>query len=568
MKYAYCLLIFLAATTLAPAQSNDSISVGIDFDRSNCTVRAIVGIDTNSVAFQFGEVREVDRQILLRDRVLISQDTLFVGNLVVNLAELVPAQVTSTRNQWKVVLSKDESGARTRRGSLRNRFAAFAPVIVGASDFVRGDVLVVGDEAMIEGEVNGNVVALFGEVKLLSTAICQRDVVAIGGDIHKHRTARVHGAYQSSDSWRKAGARFGRRTRTNESSVRLGMSADYNRVDGLLLMPEIQFWSQEKFVPRFLFRYGYGFTSKRSQYQLGMEQKMFEVNQTRFGGSVYRLTKTEDNWICDSSENFVYTLLIREDFRDYYGGEGGNLYFEQNLGFCHTLRLDYSYEELEWMPAHPGLWSLFGGNKRFRENFSSVASPMRLASEGDYKRNEAVLQATYVFNNVEDERGELSRAGWVGAVRYQHASDQIGSDFAFDRYTVELRRYQPLTYMQNLNVRLVYGAANGRLPLHRLFYLGGIRTLRAYDIKQFYGSRMALANCEYVVDFTHSEIGLAVLFDIGKTGWDNDFLSEGEWRGDVGIGAHFGDWLRLELTRQINGFTNKLQISGLIGRSF
>jgi hypothetical protein len=117
-------------------------------------------------------------------------------------------------------------------------------------------------------------------------------------------------------------------------------------------------------------------------------------------------------------------------------------------------------------------------------------------------------------------------------------------------------------------LRLVYGEAHGDLPLHRYLYLGGIRTLRAYDIKEFCGTRMAMANCEYVIEFPRADVGLIGLFDLGKTGVDSDFLTEGKWRGDVGVGFVFDQDFRLELTRQINGNTNDLRLSALIGRSF
>jgi outer membrane protein assembly factor BamA len=393
-------------------------------------------------------------------------------------------------------------------------------------------------------------------------------VVAIGGEIRKHRLAQVKGAYQSTDSWQQSKVRHKRKPKADQSLVSFGVGATYNRVDGIAVTPTLTFRSEEKFLPKFSFSYGYGFASKRSKYQLGIEQKLFDHNQTKIGGSVYRQTKTEDDWICDSRENIAYALLIREDFRDYYEGEGGDIYVEQNLGFVHTLRAEYSFESLSWLPAHTGLWSLFGGKKRFRTNFSSVEESYRNARLADYQNDEAVLKASYVLNTVEDERGELARAGWVFGAHYEHSSDRLGSDFDFDRYQLEFRRYQPLTYMQNLNLRLMYGGATGKLPLHRLFYLGGIRTLRGYDIKEFYGTRMALANAEYVVDFPRTDVGLALLFDIGKTGWDADFLKQGAWRGDVGVGVRFSDWIRLELTRQINGADGKLQLSASMGRSF
>jgi len=568
MKYIICLLIGLALVAPATAQDSTGTTVEINFSRSSGTIIVMTDRDSSKVEFQFGEVRKTGHQILLRDRVLISEDSLFVGDKVINLAEMMPSEVTSSRAFCEVTLTKRDGSTRSRRGTERNRFASFQRLSIPAGDFVRGNALCIGNELVVEGEVNGNVVSLFGDVKLMSSAVCQRDVLAIGGSVHKHLMARINGTYQSTDDWHQVKARYHRKSQDDKSAVQFGVGADYNRVDGLLVMPEITFQSEEKFMPKFYFKYGYGFASKRSVYQLGIEQKLFDYNQTKLGGSVYRLTKTEDNWISDSSENSFYAVLAREDFRDYYGAEGGNIYVEQHLGFAHTFRVEYSYESLSWLPAHKGLWSLFGGNKRFRENFSSVDATRRNDAIPDYDMNEAVLKTSYVLNTVEDKRGELARAGWVGGVHYEHSSSRLGSDFTFDRFIVELRRYQPLTYMQNFNVRLIYGGATGNLPLHRLFYLGGIRTLRGYNIKQFYGSRMAMANCEYVVDFPRTIVGLALLFDIGKTGWESDFLSKGGWRGDVGIGVRFDDWLRLELTRQINGDTDKLQLSALIGSSF
>jgi len=69
----------------------------------------------------------------------------------------------------------------SRRATERNRFASFRKLVIPANDFVRGNTLCIGAETVIDGEVNGNVVALFGDVRLEASAVCQRDVVAIGG---------------------------------------------------------------------------------------------------------------------------------------------------------------------------------------------------------------------------------------------------------------------------------------------------------------------------------------------------------------------------------------------------
>ncbi len=569
MKYLMGLLTIIALTTPALAQDSSEISLEVIFTRTNGTIQAVGARDTAKVEFAFAEIRKSANQILIRDRVLISGDSLFVGNRVFALDTLTPYDVNTCCGGFKLTLAKQEERAHSRRAVDRFRYASFQKVNVPPGDFVRGNVFCVGGEAVIEGEVNGYVVALFGDVRLTSAAICQRDVFAIGGEIHKHRQARVYGTYQSTESWQQAKVHYRKKGTADKSAVHVGLDASYTRVDGLSLIPSVTFQSEEKLLPKFFFKYGYGFTSKVSKYQLGFEQTLFDVNQTKFGGSVYRVTDTEDDWICDESENNLYALLIREDFRDYYQAEGGKIFAEQSIDYNHTFRLEYSYEALGNMMAHPRLWSLFGGDKRFRDNFSSVDQERRNDGLEYYStKNEAVLTASYVLNTVEDQRGSLARAGWVAGVEYEHSSIQLGSDFDYDRYTLELRRYQPLTYIQNLNVRLLYGGASGTLPLHRLFYLGGIRTLRAYGIKQFYGSHVALADAEYVVNFPKSDVGVALLFDMGKTGWNNNFLSKGGWHGDVGIGFRASEYLRLEVTRQINGDTDKLQLSALIGRSF
>lgn len=554
--------------TPALAQDTSGSVIVIDFDRTNCKITLNDGGVESAIDFFFAEVQVSGRQVAIRDRMIISNDTIMIGGKRLELSAMSLSDVVIKGSSYRLTLSPEVTRRSHRSLAERNRFGAFETLFVPPNDFVRGDVFCVGGEAVVEGEVNGNVISLFGNVRLAPTALCQRDVFAVGGRIMKHREARVYGVYQSTEAWKQSQVARRGRAYNDKQAIKFSGSGAYNRVDGLVGNARMEFRSEEKILPKFFFEFGYGFASKRSKYQLGIDQSLFDFNQTKFGGSVYRQTKTEDDWICGEKENTLYAALIREDFRDYYQGEGGNLYFEQSIGYNHTLRLDYSYEQLDYLPAYPGQWSLFGGEKRFRSNFSSVSEPGRLQHLADYEKNEGVFQLSYLFNNTEDEHRELSRSGWVGGINYQHSSKHTGSEFKYDRFQLELRRYQPLTYRQNLNARLVVGSANGYLPMHRCFYIGGIRTLRAFDIKQLYGSRMAMANVEYVVEFPRTIVGMVALFDIGKTGWDSDFLTRGAWRGDIGLGVKFGKEVRVELTRQINGNRDRLQLSILMGRSF
>ena len=47
----------------------------------------------------------------------------------------------------------------------------------------------------------------------------------------------------------------------------------------------------------------------------------------------------------------------------------------------------------------------------------------------------------------------------------------------YDRYILDLRRYQPLTHWMEVNVRARVAGATGNIPVQDSFYVGGIGTL-------------------------------------------------------------------------------------------
>jgi len=563
-------VLILTVFLMLPAYGDDGgdFVIEIEFDRNTCQIRLVQEDQITKRSFDFDQVQITNNQVFVQNDLLIDHNQLLIGQASFPVDELTVADVTKKRDSYLLLLEKKRSRYSRRSRSTRDLSGAFEKIVVEQGDFVRGDLLAFGGEVTIEGEINGNAVVFFGDIRLARTAICYNNVLAIGGKVKSHRESRVYGELQSTGKWKKPHRPRGRRYRDHENAVDFGLGLGYNRVDGLLASCRLAFESREKAVPLFFAEYGYGFWSKRSKYKLGFEQTLFDYHQLRFGGSLYRETLTQDEWIVNDGENTFYALIWREDFRDYYEGEGGDFFIEQTIGYNHTFRAQYKFEELRFMPANPNLWSLFGGDKKFRSNFSSIDEPLRSAGISDYDNDEATLCLSYLFDTVEDIQGDLARSGWLARMSWEHSSDDLGSDFDYDRYIVELRRFQPLTYRQNINLRLIYGASNGELPLHRMFYLGGIRTLRAYKIKQFYGRYMALANLEYVITLPRSTVGLALLFDIGKTGNESDFLTQDGWKADVGVGLSFGKGLRLELTRQVNGFEDSIQFSAQFGRSF
>jgi hypothetical protein len=568
MKFAMLALTAIVVLVFASAGwAQPPYSIEIMVQEDYCTIIYDAEDQRAELGFEYKQIRRTDREVYIDGALLADQDGFHLAGRLIPFSSSEIRRVRAVRGEFSVLLEPKIEAASERRFRGRDLVTAFEQLTIVPKEFVRGDLLSVGGDLSIEGEVNGHVVALFADVNLTRSATCRKDVLAVGGYVRRHDEAKVYGDYQGTENWRRWRP-DGEDDREGEKSVvDFGATAEYNRVDGVAVQAGVKFHSEEEFMPELFADYGYGFWSKRSKYRIGLKQTLFDFNQLSFGGEVYRQTRTEDEWRCGKGENNLYALLAREDFRDYYEGEGGSFFVEQIIGYDHTVRVDYKFEELAFMEANLNLWSLFGGDKKFRTNFSSVSNAFRRVHLSDYELDEATLGLKYTYNTAEDRYGELLRSGWLAEINYEHSSDVIGSDFDYDRLVLELRRYQPLTYRQNLNLRLRFGTANGDLPLHRYFYLGGIRTLRAFDIKELYGTRLALANLEYGLDFPRTDLGVVAFFDVGKTGWDGDFLTEGGWQADVGLGLTLGD-LRLELSRQINGDTNDIQFSVLIGRSF
>lgn len=367
--------------------------------------------------------------------------------------------------------------------------------LVVRGDTLRSDLVVTAGQVTISGEVEGTVLAVRGNVVLDSTSHVRGDVVSIGGRIDRQAGSVVEGdmvetstaALQNGDQdWRedrRAHRRWFHDWDRRDDDLEEPFVLRYNRVDGLFLGPRVpRSYRSGRFLNFGLYGFGgYAFASKEWQYQFGGEFYLNFLDRTTFGLEAHDFTATEDEWIIPEDENSLAAFFIREDFRDFYRREGFSAYGSQKFG---RFKLTGAYHDDDILSLKKETnWSLFGGDKRFRNNPS--------IDEGRLVSTAASLEL--------DTRNHprRPRQGWFINVQSEFSRPDYDSDFDFDRFIVDIRRYQPLDWGQNLDLRLRLGSARGILPVHYLFDLGGISTLRGYDFKSFTGDRMVLGNIEY-----------------------------------------------------------------------
>jgi hemolysin activation/secretion protein len=104
-----------------------------------------------------------------------------------------------------------------------------------------------------------------------------------------------------------------------------------------------------------------------------------------------------------------------------------------------------------------------------------------------------------IFGLNAQENTSRGQEGWSIYTSAEFASKMSGGQFSFNQYVVDIRRYQPLGFNSNLNIRVRGGTSEKSVPLQKQFEIGGIGTLPAYPYKYRSGSRMILANAELIV---------------------------------------------------------------------
>ncbi|MBN1998475.1 BamA/TamA family outer membrane protein [candidate division KSB1 bacterium] len=411
--------------------------------------------------------------------------------------------------------------------------------VIEKSEYIHGDVVVMKGTLLVAGEIDGNIVAIFGDVDLQETAIVSGDVVSVEGKIWRRTGASVSGdivetdapedltggrnqrrVYRgmqgSDDDDRRTPRVVRKRMREYEEDEMEPCWMDYTRVDGLTLglkSPEREWWQDHHHSFAILGRGGYSFASKKWQYQVGLERSLSYDYIFSFGAEYHNMTDTQDRWIISDHENALAALLIKEDFRDYYHREGYSFYAIQKLSADINIRGEYRSDAFNNLLENKASWSMFGKKKKFGIN--PYAIPPVGDVENDFYAPAMDIQsiaATFTID-TRDSRKNPTR-GWYIQAFGERAGYELKSDMEFQRFILDIRKYQPLGWDENFNFRLRGCTATGLLPPMYWYDLGGLSTLRGYRHKSFTGDRMLLGNVEYVLHTDNTNLFILDDFNI------------------------------------------------------
>ncbi len=425
--------------------------------------------------------------------------------------------------------------------------------VIKSDSLMPGNVIVIDGDLTVRGEIRGDVLVIMGNVYIKSDAVINGNVTSINGSIFQNRASLVTGnqietrarnlftpkELHDEDKLEQLSHLGNVQSRYNKSysTLNLGRYDEevvfrYNRVQGLFLGITFPKEIAGKYNYFTLHGFGgYGFEESAWRYQLGIDRWFFNQKKYRFeiGAKAYDLTDTKDNWLINPLENSLAALLIHEDFQDFYRRYGYELHASQNITIFFKGTLGYRNERFRSLEKNTD-WAIFGGDKKFDEN-----PPV---TEG---RNRSLFGELYLDSR--DNR-ETPRDGWYAKLAVETSNSELNSDYSFNRYQFEIRRYQQIGRYERLDMRFKIGSAEGGLPLQKSYEIGGISTLRGYDYKAFSymthedGSitpldRMLLANFEYNISprilntslLFFDDVRYMMFFDAGAA-WNRAQVSE------------------------------------------
>lgn len=300
---------------------------------------------------------------------------------------------------------------------------------------------------------------------------------------------------RASDDWRRyAGAFVGGYSfrwpyRRETALYRAAPSIRYNRVEGLVLGVGKRPLEWSSYSRATVYGQGsYAFELGKWRATLGVETRLDSRRNHDYGlkvGASYRYnTDTRDSWKTSWLENSLAAFFFENDFFDYYQVEGWSFYAVQRLTPYLQVSAGYRDEDYHSLDRNTG-WSLFKGDGFF-ENPA--------IDEGEMRSFVLAVEGGRVVGLHDLPRG--------AAFRFEtEFGDGLGGTFAFNRYIADGRLYIPVTGFSSFGVRLRGGLTTGAfIPVQKQFSLGGIGSVRGYTQNSLLGSRMLLANAEYIVD--------------------------------------------------------------------
>ncbi len=548
-KYAYIvLLLLLTAASVSAIEYKEYKSkkknkdyFQIEYNRDNYKVTYISTLDDNA----FTDKKEYPtKKIIFDGRNILINDKKF------SLDKITDSKITENDKTIIISFYTAQDSSKLARFKKGNKITSDEDIVVAQDDFVRGIIFSVSGDITIAGEVNKDVISLFGDINIVSDGVVRGDIASITGKVKIENSAIVYGEIYDH---KKKGRALKHRLYRDKKDFDYDGYFSYNRVDGLALSAKVFYEDIDSLLPTLEAEIGIGFASDRGRYKFLLEQALFREKAIAVGGTFYRQLLSDDDWLIGTDENTAFALLAKEDYKDYYEAEGGSLYLKASPSNHFTVKTGYSYYTSNWLPSNRHLWAMFRGHdKLFEQNYASWDTSIRPQATAEVDTSEIGSLFASLNYYSDSTKSVTNKSNWHISADFEFSQKGLNSDFDYHRYILTVRRLQKINEQSTFTVRTVFGNSDGYLPIFKRFYLGGLSTLHGYSFKEYIGTRFWMTNSEYRIDFPNSEFGVSIFWDMGQIANDTKLNSDIEIKQSLGLSLFFEDDFTISIAKRLD----------------
>jgi hypothetical protein len=479
---------------------------------------------------------------------------------------------------------------------------------------VSGTIAVYRGSVRLGGTIAGSLTIINGSLLMLPGSSVSGDVLVVGGRITVDDNATIGG--RREEHWDAAPVvrsvdgmlvqrerrRFPALTTARRSfqagslraTILLGTDGTYNRVEGVPIVfgPQLEYRFNNQFTGRLDLR-GILRTASDDD-RLRDDLGYFGRAELRVPGSRgmaiglrgYSVVNAIEEQPLGREEVGWSAFLFQRDQRDYFLQKGLAGYINVFLGRQLRVETALRRDKEESVRANDP-WSLFRNTDRWRANpliddghYTTASVSVELDT-----RNDSDFPTSGWWLRTVGERSWSNDVAPIALPTTIREAIPTGGDYAFNRLTFDLRRYNRIASNLSMGTRLfASGYAGGDpLPMQRRVSLGGSDLLPGYEFRAFtcappgFKDAALPALCDRMmvaqVDFrTRLDLGfgyryrdearrevdrfigidqadLVVFMDAGK-GWlsgegpgrvpDDRIPSLHEWKADIGVGLDAG----------------------------
>ncbi len=385
-------------------------------------------------------------------------------------------------------------------------------------------ILLTDGEFFIDKDIHGNIIVYNGKLILSDTS-------RVFGSIFFYNEANKNVTISKNENYRY------RRYYRKYHKPSFNCNFIYNRVQGIFINFYYgkDLYDDEKidYIIYPYFEIGYGFANKKLDYKVQLMRKIYKNNG--IGLSFQDKVMSNDYWLYSLNENTLSSILIKEDYFDYFNRRGGSVFIKgKNNLFSYTL--SYDDDTYKGVKKHTN-WSIFGGNKKFKENVDFPDIHLK-TFYADFKLKPNKL----IYLGMDFEKS-------------------FDSDYDYSMGGLDLKMKYALSFYDELSLWVKFKSSTGDLPYFKTMYLGGYNVLKAYNFKEFACSRFLYGSVEYAFrlkDFFSFSVDKVVLFgeialfdkNFGK--YDSFFSGFNDYliKTDIGLGFFIEDNIRLDVSRR------------------